>query len=240
MIKEYLLIEDTLYPMLPDSSEEAGFHDSKMWNVYKGDEMIGIISGYTFQPVSVQYMKYEGMQVYHFDKEIEDGEASDLYALALHDEVVKKYDSSQDVTENILTETMHIQEAMPDERIINATVAHQAVIEEKQTQANILYEATEQPALIDTLRDTYESVHNITFVFGKTIAEAIEFLKEEGEVVGDDAVIGIHEDYGQRCIVMHESEEHRTERLRVEDELREAAMSKLTIEEKRALGIGRK
>jgi len=237
MIKEYLLIANTLYPMLPDGSENIDIHDSKMWNVFRGNELVGIITSSKFQPVLSMFMKYENMRVYFYDKDnSEDGETLDIYALAKHGEEVEEYDNTQN-SKKLVSESMHIQEASPDQRILDKIKLQQQTINEKQHQHTIVQEASLTEPLIETLRKTNESVYNITSIFGNTIEDVITFLNSEGKIVGFDAVVSIHEERNQRCIIMHESEEHKLERERKTKELRTAAISKLTDEEKRALGI---
>ncbi len=236
MIKEYLLIRDTLFPMVPDGTEED--LDSKVWNVYRGNELVGMITTQQFQPVVLEFEQLMGMRVYLADKEKENGEVIDIYKLASFGDEIEEYDFSlEPKEEDMLTETMHIQEALPDERIMGEANALQQIAEEKRHQHDIIQEAIQTPPLIESLSEQYESVHDVTAIFGQSIEDVISFLQEEGEIVGMDSIVGIHEENNQRCIVMHESVEHRTERERVEEELRQAALGKLSKEEKRALGI---
>ena len=239
MIKEYLIVGKKQYPMLLDETENSAMFESQTWNVYRGNELVGVIASSLFHPVSPEFMVYEGLRVYlHGKDEMDENgnvELLDIYALAQHGQDIDELSKIEH--KPIIKESSVVsQEALPDSRIMENAEAHQKVREEQQHQGAIIQDAS-RPPIIETLREQYESVHEISDIFGRTIEDVIEFLTHEGSIVGFDAMVTMYEENFQRCIVMHEHDEHRDLREREEEELRKEAMAKLSDEEKRVLGI---
>jgi len=260
MIKEYLIIENTQYPMVLDGAEGNNELDSELWNVYRGNELVGIIASSIFQPVLSNFMIHAGMIVFRHSNDVDDdGNSLDIYALGFEGDAITNVPSAHNgdnkstqkivsvSTDNLLTESTNLessidmskpnQVALPDNRITGIADDRRIMIDESNERKGIINDATNAPSLIDLLDEKYESVHEITNIFGKSIEEVLQFLTTEGEHVGFDALVGIHEENNQRCIVMHETEEHKEERERKMKEYREAAISKLTIDERKALGL---
>lgn len=235
MITEYLIIGKKQYPMLLDETENSAMFESQTWNVYRGNELVGVVASSLFHPVLPEFMIHDGFRVYLQSKDNTEAEPIDIYALAKHGEDIDEL--SKIDNKNVIEESdIPVLEDSPDGRIMESAEAHQKVQEEQQHQGSIIHDAA-SPPIIETLKGQYESVHEISDIFGKTIEEVITFLTQEGSIVGFDAMVTMYEENFQRCIVMHEHDEHRDAREVEEEELRKEALSKLSDEEKRVLGI---